>query len=158
MFKRNLNAFLICMCTVYFLIMNTATPFKTGRHVVFSLHAHLVFVAKYRRCVFTKEMLQCMKSMFHDICQAFECSLEEFDGEADHVHLMIHYPPKVALSKLVNHLKGISSRKLRAQFKQDIQKCLWKGVLWSPSYFVASCGGAHISIIKEYIQSQNTPL
>ena len=137
--------------------MSTSTQIRTGRHVVYSLHAHLVFVTKYRRAVFTKAMLERMEEIGASVCEDFERSLEEFDGESDHVYLMVHYPPKVCLSKLVNSLKGVSSRMLRTEFKKSIQKCLWKNVLWSPSYFVASCGGAPISIISEYIQSQATP-
>ena len=98
-----------------------------------------------------------MKVIFSDTCLKFECTLEEFDGEGDHVHLMIHYPPKLALSKLVNSLKGVSSRYLRKEFQKELKKYYWKGVLWSPSYFAGSCGGAPLKIVREYIQKQNTP-
>ena len=137
--------------------MNKTTRIRTGRHVVFNLHAHLIFVTKYRNKVFTKKMLERMKIIFSDICERFESTLQEFDGEHDHVHLMIHYPPKVELSKLINSLKGVSSRYLRREFSDQIEKHYWKGVLWSPSYFAASCGGAPISIVREYIKNQSTP-
>jgi putative transposase len=68
----------------------------------------------------------------------------------------IHYPPKVAVSNLVNSLKGVSSRLLRKE-RPDIQKRYWKGALWSPSYFASSCGGAPISIVRQYIEQQQTP-
>lgn len=137
--------------------MGNPTSIRTGRHVVFNLHAHLVFVTKYRHKVFTKTMLDRMKIIFADTCQKFETTLEEFDGEGDHVHLMIHYPPKLTLSKLVNSLKGVSSRYLRKEFQKELKKHYWKGVLWSPSYFAGSCGGAPLKIVREYIQKQNTP-
>ena len=137
--------------------MNNSIRVRTGRHVVFNLHAHLVFVTKYRHKIFTKIMLNRMKVIFSDTCLKFECTLEEFDGEGDHVHLMIHYPPKLALSKLVNSLKGVSSRYLRKEFQKELKKYYWKGVLWSPSYFAGSCGGAPLKIVREYIQKQNTP-
>jgi len=130
---------------------------RTGRHVVFSLHAHLVFVTKYRRHVFNKQMLDFLMKTFSDICQNFDAELVEFEGEEDHVHLLVNYPPKVALSKLVNSLKGVSSRLLRVTFKQHIAKYYWKNVFWSPSYFVGSCGGASLDMIKEYIQNQQRP-
>jgi putative transposase len=79
------------------------------------------------------------------------------DGENNHVHLLVRYPPKLALSHLVNSLKGVSSRMLRRE-RPNLAARYWKGVLWSPSYFAASCGGAPINILKEYIQQQNTPL
>ena len=129
---------------------------RTKRHIVFNPHAHLVFVTKYRKRVFNKSMLERMHEIFEDVCANFECNLVEFDGEGDHVHLMIHYPPKVTLSKLVNSLKGVSSRYLRQEFGEKIEKFYWKGVLWSPSYFAGSCGGAPIELVKKYIQGQCT--
>lgn len=129
---------------------------RTGRHCVFNIHAHLVFVAKYRRTVFTLKSLDVLRNIFNDVCQKFDATLIEFDGEKDHVHLLVNYPPKVALSKLVNSLKGVSSRLLRQELK-EMERYYWKGVLWSPSYFASSCGGAPISIIKEYIRNQQTP-
>jgi putative transposase len=68
----------------------------------------------------------------------------------------LSYPPKLSLSKLVNSLKGVSSRLLRKKSKV-VQACYWKGVLWSPSYFASSCGGAPIDTLKQYIQAQQTP-
>ena len=137
--------------------MNIATEIRTGKHVVFLLHAHLVFVTKYRKAVFTKEMLKSLKIIFSSICQDFESVLTEFDGEKDHVHLLINYPPKISISKLVNSLKGVSSRILRKEFSEQIKQLLWGGVLWSPSYFVGSCGGAPLKIVKDYINQQKTP-
>ena len=102
-------------------------------------------------------MLSSMKIIFQNVCKQFEAELIEFEGERDHVHLLINYPPKLAISKLVNSLQGVSSRLLRAEFKQLIEKFYWKGVLWSPSYFSGSCGGAPIDIIGQYIEQQNTP-
>ncbi len=82
------------------------------------MHVHLIFVTKYRRTVFTKAILSQMKMIFQLVCEQFEAELVEFEGERDHVHLLVNYPPKVAMSKLVNSLKGVSSRILRRQFKQ----------------------------------------
>lgn len=121
------------------------------------MHVHLVFVAKYRRKVFTKTILKHLKTIFSNVCEDFEASLEEFNGEGDHVHLLVHYPPKVCVSKLVNSLKGVSSRLIRKKKYPSIEKSLWNGALWSPSYFAGSCGGASIDTLEQYIQSQNTP-
>ena len=136
--------------------MNNSQEIRTGRHCVFNMHVHLVFVAKYRRDVFTKAMLETMNEVFKRVCLDFEAVLVEFDGEHDHVHLLVNYPPKVAISSLVNSLKGASSRILRSKHP-EIKNKLWDNALWSPSYFAASCGGAPISIIKQYIESQQTP-
>ncbi|WP_228128038.1 IS200/IS605 family transposase [Acinetobacter bohemicus] len=128
---------------------------RSGRHCVFNMHIHLVFVTKYRKDVFTKPMLDAMEGMLKKVCLDFEAKLTEFNGEDDHVHLLINYPPKVAVSNLVNSLKGVSSRHLRKDFP-EIKNKLWGGSLWSPSYFASSCGGAPLEIIKQYIEQQQT--
>lgn len=137
--------------------MNKSNDIRHGRHCVFNLHIHLVFLTKYRRSVFTKAVLEDLKEIFASVCQDFEAELVEFDGEKDHVHLLINYPPKVSVSRLVNSLKGVSSRLIRKKRYACIQDKLWAGALWSPSYFAASCDGAPISIIKQYIEQQDTP-
>ena len=137
--------------------MEKETDLRRGRHVVFNLHVHLVFVAKYRRKVFTKEILDDMRQIFESVCTNFEAQLVEFDGENDHVHLLVNYPPKVSISRLVSSLKGVSSRMIRQKNYPSIREKLWGSALWSPSYFAGSCGGAPISIIRQYIEQQNTP-
>lgn len=133
-----------------------SSDFRVGRHVVFNLHAHLVFVTKYRYKVFDQKILEDMKNIFTKIANEHHVVLKEFNGEEDHVHMLIHYPPKVSLAKLVNSLKGVSSRRLRQNWPA-LEKKYYKGVLWSPSYFAGSCSGAPIDIVKKYIQSQNKP-
>lgn len=130
---------------------------RTGRHCVFNMHVHLVFLTKYRRGVFTKQIIDDLRTLFEKVCTDFEAELVEFDGEDDHVHLPINYPPKVSISILVNSLKGVSSRMIRKKEYPEIKKKLWAGALWSPSYFAGSCGGAPISIIRQYIEQQRAP-
>ena len=120
------------------------------------MHVHLVFVTKYRREVFNKALLDDLRDIFASVCADFEAELAEFDGEDDHVHLLVNYPPKVAVSALVNSLKGVSSRMIRKKNYPSLRKKLWGGALWSPSYFAGSCGGAHISVIRQYIEQQQT--
>jgi putative transposase len=117
------------------------------------MHVHLVFVTKYRKNIFNQAILDELKDIFIDICNSFEANLIEFDGEEDHVHLLVNYPPKMTVSKLVNSLKCVSSRHLRQRIP-GIEKHYYKGVFWSPSYFASSCGGAPISIIRQYIENQ----
>ncbi len=121
------------------------------------MHVHLVFVTKYRRGVFTKEILDELHLIFASVCIDFEADLVEFDGEDDHVHLLVNYPPKVTISKLVNSLKGVSSHLIRKKDYPSIRKKLWGRALWSPSYFSGSCGGAPIAMIRQYIEQQKTP-
>ena len=136
--------------------MTIASEVRHGRQCVFNIHIHLVFVTKYRKNVFTKSILEDMRGLFEKTCIKFESELIEFEGETDHVHLLVNYPPKVAVSKLVNSLKGASSRVLRKKHPELAEK-YYSGVLWSPSYFAASCGGAPIEIIRQYIEQQQTP-
>ena len=131
---------------------------RRGRHVVYNIHIHLVFVTKYRGKVFTKEILNELNLILSEVCQDFDATLLEFNGEQDHVHLLVNYPPKVSVSSLVNSLKGVSSRMIRKKNYPSINRQLWGNALWSPSYFASSCGGASIDIIREYIeQQQETP-
>jgi putative transposase len=120
-FNLNLNAWRMIINGLYCWPMKQSIQIRRGRHVVFLLHVHLVFVAKYRRTVFSKAMLEAMKVIFSDVCLHFEAALIEFDGERDHVHLLVHYPPKVCLS-MINSLKGVSSRLLRQQFRNEVEK------------------------------------
>ena len=126
---------------------------RKGRHVVYALHAHLVFVTKYRRDTLSALAIGDLSAIFSKVCKDFEADLVECNGADDHVHLLIAYPPKVALSKLVNSLKGVSSRLLRER-RPEVSGRYSDGVLWSPSYFVASCGGAPLSIVADYVRFQ----
>jgi REP element-mobilizing transposase RayT len=86
---------------------------RTGRHCVFVMHVPLVFVARFRHKVFTDAHLRRMEEIMRSVCTDFECDLVEFNGEDNHVHLLVNFPPKVAVTKLVNSLEGVSSRRLR---------------------------------------------
>lgn len=119
--------------------------------------SNLVFVTKYRRHVFDGDAIETLQGVFAKVCTDFGADLRACDGEDDHVHLLVEYhPPRFAVSALVNSLKGVSSRLLR-KHRPDIAKRYWRGVLWSPSYFAASCGGAPLSIIRQYVEQQRTP-
>ena len=121
------------------------------------MHAHLVFVTKYRHPVFADTHLRRMEEVMRAVCEDFETELAEFNGESNHVHLLVHFPPKVAVSKLVNSLKGVSSRMLRKEF-EDLRFSYRKGVrLWSGSYFAGSVGGAPLSVVRQYIEQQQRP-
>jgi putative transposase len=126
--------------------------------VVSALHVHLVFVTKYRRGVLNDEMLKVCENTMRKVCEDFGAELREFNGEDDHVRLLVHYPPKVSVSKLVNSLKGVSARILRREFTSRVNQATVHGHFWSPSYLAASCGGAPLSIIRQYIEQQRQSL
>ncbi|MFS1563223.1 MAG: IS200/IS605 family transposase [Candidatus Arsenophonus phytopathogenicus] len=137
--------------------MKKETDIRRGRHCVFLIHVHLVFVAKYRRKIFDQDVIKKLRSYFSSVCNDFDVELVEMEGKRDHVHLLINYPPKLSVSNLVNSLKRVSSRLLRRDRPDIASRYYYKGVLWSPSYFAGSCGGAPLSIIKQYIEQQETP-
>src|ERR1700726_4798703 len=110
--------------------MQKSTDLRRGRTCVFLMHVHLVFVTKYRRNVFTKNVMRDLKTIFAHVCHDFGATLVECEGENDHVHLLVNYPPKVAISKLVNSLKGVSSRMVRKKDYPSIRKALWGKNLW----------------------------
>lgn len=114
-------------------------------------------VTKYRHDVFDDEMLTRCEEIMKNVCEDFEAELIEFNGETDHVHLLVHYPPKIALSKLINSLEGVSSRYLRAEFTGRINRATIHGRFWSGSYFAGSCDGAPLQMVKDYIEKQKRP-
>lgn len=125
-----------------------------GRHSEYSLHYHIVFVTKYRKSVLGEIHLERLRDIFSDLAADAEAELAEFNGEGDHVHLLIHATPNTpSVAKLVNNLKAVSSRRMRAEFC-DIAGAYGKPVLWSRSYFAGTCGGAPLAIVKQYIQNQ----
>jgi putative transposase len=130
---------------------------RHGRHCIFRMQVHLVFVTRFRRRVFDREALEILRAVFSGVCHDFGATLMEMNGEHDHVHLAVEYPPKVPVSSLVNSLKGVSSRLLHRR-RPAIRQRYWNGVLWSPSYLAASCDGATPVIVREYIAREQTPL
>lgn len=123
--------------------------------MVFALSYHLVFVTKYRKDVIaTDRVRDCLRQAFASVCSDFGGELRECDGEDDHVHLLVDMPPKVAPAVLVNSLKGVSSRLLRAQNLPEIRRKFRGDHFWSPSYFVASTGGVSLDKVRSYIQNQ----
>jgi putative transposase len=130
---------------------------RTGRHCTFVMHVHLVFVTKYRHRVFTDTHLTRMEEIMRAVCADFETELVQFNGQSNHVHLLVNFPPKIAISKLVNSLKGVSSRRMRQEFP-DLTRHYWRAQrLWSGSYFAGSVGGPPLNIVQQYIEQQNRP-
>ncbi|MET7496571.1 IS200/IS605 family transposase [Streptomyces sp900116325] len=126
---------------------------RRSRHVVYKLHAHLVFVAKYRCNVFDDEMLTRCEEIMRAVCADRGADLIEFNGDEGHVHLLVHYPPKIALSSL----KGVSSRYLRAEFTDRVNRATMHGRFWSASCFAGSYGGTPLQVVKDYIENQRRP-
>lgn len=137
--------------------MSDEFSWRTGRSCVFRNFVHLIFVTKYRRGVLTAEMLQRLEEVYRETCTQMDGELLEFGGEDDHVHLLVSCPTKLAVSVLVNRLKGKSSYYMRKEFWTHVKKKLWGTHFWSPSYCAVSAGGAPLEILKEYVASQRRP-
>ncbi|MDV2993707.1 MAG: hypothetical protein N4J56_003361 [Chroococcidiopsis sp. SAG 2025] len=128
--------------------------YRRERHSVTDLKVHLVCVAKYREEVFSEEELKLIEEVFHHVAKQMDFQILEINGEDEHIHALIEYPPKLSVSKIVNALKGVSSRRYgQAGFKKPHGKT----ALWSPSYFAVSVGGAPIETLIEYIKNQSRP-
>lgn len=137
--------------------MQSDQDIRHGRHCVFAMHVHLIFVTKYRRRIFDGDAIERLAKHFARVAGDFGATLIEMNGEKDHIHLLVEYPPKVSVSGLVRSMKGVSSRMLR-QEREDLRQHYWKDQLWSPSYFAASCGGAPLEIIRQYVEQQQRPV
>jgi putative transposase len=118
------------------------------------LHVHLVFVTEYRRPVFTGQMLTFCKQTMRAVCTELDVEVVEFNGEVDHVQLLVAYPPTLAISTLAQRLKGRTTYAARCEYTGRCARARMRGHLWSPSYFAISCGGAPLSIIKQYFDGQ----
>jgi putative transposase len=121
---------------------------RKERNSVSDLKIHLVCVTKYRRKVFTGKSLTLVEKSFKEVAEKMNFQILEFNGESDHIHALIEYPPKLSISVMVNSLKGVSSRRYG---QAGYPKPYGKDALWSPSYFVSSVGGAPLEVLKSYI-------
>src|SRR4028119_1684215 len=95
---------------------------RSNSHSVFAIHLHLVFVTKYRRKVITQDILTRLSEVFTHVCEKQKCILTEFNGEPDHVHLLVDLAPDTLISQLVASLKSASSRIVRKEFALQVNK------------------------------------
>ena len=122
-------------------------------HSVFLLHYHLVLVVKYRRQVFDDSISNRAKEIFEYIAPNYNITLQEWNCDKDHVHILFKAHPKSEISKFINAYKSASSRLIKKEFPQISQK-LWKEQFWSQSFCLLTTGCAPVEVIKTYIESQ----
>lgn len=135
-----------------------SSSYNKGFRSVYKLTAQVVLVTKYRKKAISEKVLLRLKEIFTDTLIKWECKLVEFNGESDHVHLLIDYKPDISLSKLIANLKTVSSRLIRRDFPELSSKYFDnKPYFWTGAYFVASCGGVTVSQLKKYVENQKTP-
>jgi putative transposase len=135
--------------------MLSAMSYNKGYRCVYSLNIHLVLVTKYRKKVIDREILKRLHEILASTCEKWSSKLTDFNGEPDHVHLVIDFPPDVEISKLVNNLKTVSSRLIRKEFADIVNRAYSKPVFWTGAYFVASCGGVTLEQVKKYVEHQS---
>lgn len=133
------------------------TSWQRSRSSVHKLFFHIVFVTKYRRGVFTHEMLADIEREARASLGELGGEIVEFNGEVDHVHLLVRIPPKISISETVKTIKIATSKQVRSKYWPIVKKKLWGNHLWSPSYFAISCGGVSIEAIMDYIKGQERP-
>ena len=129
-------------------------PEISASHAVYSIKLHIVFVTKYRRPVLTPEMCEYLHLAFREILDHWRCSLIEFGGEEDHVHLLVNIHPALDISVLINNLKTASARRIRPRYKEQIDVFYWKPMFWHRAYYVGSVGDVTLETIKRYVEQQ----
>lgn len=122
-------------------------------HSVFLLHYHLVLVVKYRRKVFDANISARAKEIFEYIAPNYNITLEEWNHDEDHVHILFRAHPNTEISKFINAYKSASSRLLKKEYP-EIKEKLWKEAFWSQSFCLLTTGGAPLEVIKKYIETQ----
>lgn len=134
-----------------------STQLRKASHSVFSIHLHVIFVTKYRRKVLTTAMIEDAKIVFTRVLEANNSWLSSCEGEPDHLHLLIDLHPDNNISNLISSLKSASSRIIRKKYSAEIARYYWgkNAKLWHDSKCIISCGGAPLSVIKQYIDNQS---
>ena len=125
----------------------------TNNHSVFLIYYHLVLVVKYRRQVFDDGISEFARDIFVRIATVYNITLEQWNHDKDHVHIMFRAHPNTEISKFINAYKSASSRLIKKNFPA-VRRKLWKQMFWSRSFCLLTTGGAPIEVIRKYIQTQ----
>ena len=129
--------------------------YRTSAHTRFDLKYHFVWITKYRKAILGGQAGLRLRELVVEVCKANDVEILQGHISKDHVHLFVSVPPHLAPSKLMQHIKGKTSRKLMMEFKH-IQKAFWGRHVWARGYFVASSGNVTDEVIREYIRLQET--
>ena len=128
--------------------------YRTGSHSRYDIKYHFVWVTKYRKSVLTGEVGVRLRNLVREICRTHDIEILQGAVSKDHVHVLLSCPPSLSPSKIIQYIKGKTSRKLMMEFKH-IQKQFWGRHLWARGYFVASSGNVTDEVIAEYIRLQD---
>lgn len=123
-------------------------------HAVYALTYHDICVVKYRRELFdTGAIINRLKDINYSVAENFGIKILNQETDEDHIHILFSASPTCELTKFITSLKGVSSRLLRKEFPQ-LRHHLWRGVLWSPSYFLCTTGQVTVDQLKKYVEKQ----
>lgn len=125
----------------------------SNNHSVFLLYYHLVLIIKYRREVINEDISIRLKEIFEYIQPNYNITLQKWNHNKDHIHILFKAQPNTEISKFINAYKSASSRLIKKEYP-IIKKKLWKEYFWSRSYCLLTSGGAPIEVIKKYIENQ----
>jgi putative transposase len=128
--------------------------YRRGSHTVYDLKCHVVWCTKYRKPVLNGEVGLRVRELIREICLAQEATILKGHVSKDHVHLFVSYPPTLAVSRLVQRIKGKTSYKLLREFR-SLRKTYWGNHLWARGFFVCSSGNITDEVIMEYIAAQD---
>jgi putative transposase len=131
--------------------------YRKGSHTVYDIKYHIVWITKYRKPVLRGEVGKQVRELIRQTCATLEVYIVSGHVALDHVHLLVSVPPNLAVSDLVQRLKGRTSRLLLDEFA-ELKRQFWGRHVWARGYFVASSGNVTDEIIKEYIESQDKNL
>lgn len=126
---------------------------RNNNHSVFAIHFHLILVVKYRKKVINDQISARLKEIFSYIQSGYNITLEEWNHDIDHVHILFRSEPNSNISKFINAYKSASSRLIKKEYPSIVSK-LYKEAFWSQSFCLISTGGVNIETIKKYIESQ----
>ncbi|MCL5889261.1 MAG: IS200/IS605 family transposase [Candidatus Thermoplasmatota archaeon] len=125
-----------------------------GAHSVYSLYYHFIQVVKYRRKVFINdELVDFLKTKVREIADRFNVEVVSMECDKDHFHMLFKGTPVLKITEFVNAVKTITSREIQRKFP-GVRKVLWKGKMWSPSYFLATSGQVTLPVLMKYVESQ----
>ena len=127
--------------------------YRTGSHSRFDIKYHFVWVTKYRKSILAGEVGIRLREIVREVCRTNEIEILQGAVSSDHVHVLLSCSPSLSPSKIMQYIKGKSSRKLLMEFKH-LQKQYWGRHLWARGYFVASSGNVTDEVIMEYIRQQ----
>ena len=127
--------------------------YRKTSHSVYDIKYHVVWITKYRKPVLSREIGKRVRDLTRVICTSLDVEIVKGHVAREHVHLLISVPPYIAASKLVQRIKGVTSRKL-LQENKGLNKAFWGRHLWSRGYFAASTGNVTEEVIASYIEEQ----